>query len=310
MPEDDTGTEQTQEEIAQDDVSGETSDTTTESVEDDDTVATVEGFETSPVTDAEEETSDDVEDDTDQQTSTSPSGQDEQKTEEPTAEFYKNELAQRNAHVQNLNIALSQERAKAKDAKAEEENPLTETQLRELYTTHKDDPDTMFNIMQYQIKRGAKEAGEETLNAAEVSRKQAVANQYISKNWGALNDPASPLRQQVDQMKQIADLGDHHMGDMAGLGLLILDKLPELHKRTFDLGKQEGLSGKAEGKRKAGVKQSTTAPSGKKASAKATSGLSGNALQTAKQMGLSKGQMATYAKLIKGKKTDQIMEAS
>ena len=250
MPDEDAGTEQAQEETVQE-TTGETSNDVAEVITDDQEVdyteATVEGFD-SPVVETVDREVEDVEDTVKKEISDTPADQEEApKVEGPTAEFLQNELNQRNAHIQNLNIALSQERAKAKESKEEVENPLTEAQLRQLMKEHVNDPDTLYNIIDYQIKQGMKSTQEATINATEVNRKKQVTSQYINQYFPQLNNPASPMRQNVDQIKQAADLGDHHMGDLAGLGLVFLNNLPQFSQLLWESGKQEGLKGKAEG---------------------------------------------------------------
>ena len=256
------------------------------------------------------ETPEPVEDTTEKKSKeTTPTSQDEKKTEEPTADYYKSKIGELEGHIRNLNIALSQERSEKKELKAADEEPLTESQLRQLYREHKDDPDTLFNIMQYQIKQGAKKAGEESVNAADMSRKRAAVDQYLGTYWPAMNDPTSKLRQTVDNAKRALNLEDHPIGDMAGLGLAVLDGLPTLQKTWYEQGKEDGLKDKSEEKRKESVKQSKAAPSGKKSGPKTSKQLTGQALETARQMGLSKNQMKIYSSFL-GKDNDEMMEAS
>lgn len=297
MPEEDTGIDQAQEEIDQD--AGETQD---------EEVAITEGF---PGSDTEEETSGDVEDDTGKASEKTPAGEEGTKKakEDPTVEYLNNEIAELRKHNTDLNRAISQFRAQSKEAKAEEESPLTDAQLRQLYKEHKDDPDTLFNIVEYQIKQGAKKAGQETFDAAEMSKRKLAADNYITQNWPDLNNDASPLRHQVDQMKQAADLNNHPMGDVMGLALLILNNLPTLNDGVFEAGKQAGLGEKADGKRKKKIEDTKISPSGKGGGKKGEGNiLSGSALETAKQMDMNPAQKKIYARLI-GKKA-QIMEAS
>lgn len=314
MPDEETGAIEQAQDITAQETSGETSSDVAEVITDDPEVdyieATVEGFDSPVVATVDKEAEDDT-GDVKKQTPDTPADQEvTPKVEGPTTDYLQSELNQRNAHINNLNMALHQERAKAKEAKEEAENPLTEAQLRGLMKEHVDDPDTLYNIIDYQIKQGMKLTQQATIDATEVNQKKVAASRYINQQFPQLNNPGSNLRQNVDQIKQAADLGDHHMGDLAGLGLLFLNNVPSFSQQVFEAGKQEGLKGKAEGARKVGVKQATTAPAGKKAGKKSKSGLSGTALETAKQIGLSDSQMKLYGKFVGKKTQEQMMEAS
>lgn len=315
MPEEyEAGDDLTQEETDQA-VSGENPDDVAEDITNEDVFgsdeATVEGFD-APIAKGVDRPAQDVEDDTEKQSEEgqTPTGQEEKKDERPSVDYLKNEVNQLRGHIQNLNVALHQERQAKAQAKAEDENPLTEAQIRNIYKEHSGDPDTMFNVIQYQIQQAMKQSGQETLDTAAQQQKQQLANQYIASTFPQLNDPSNPMRHNVDAIKQSTGLTDHPLGDLAGLGMLFLNNLPQYSQMVYQAGQKASLTNKADESRKANVKGTKPAPSGKKTRAKRhSSGLTGQQLDTAKQMGLSDKQMKIYSKFLGRQTEDQIAEA-
>ncbi len=302
MPEDITGDDQAQEEIDSQDTGEKTEDVATVDEEGFGSAdAIVEGFEVS--SDAgEKEKAETVKDDTAKESAKStPSGQEEKKVEGPTADYLQGRVGQLESHIRDLNIALSQERSKAKELKAEEEGALTDSQILQIMRENKDDPDTQFNAIKYLIRKDTREHGKETLDMAEINRRKQSADSFmfqLSSKFPDVSDPMSPIRQKMDKLKQDMGFENHPMGDVATFALSIMDTLPVYSQKLYEEGKKAALNEKAEEARKASIRK--PAGPGKKTVVKDKSGLTSSQIETAKQLGIygDDGKMKNYARIV------------
>lgn len=210
-------------------------------------------------------------------------------------------LALRN-QVANLNKALHQERQSKKGEKrTDEEETLTPDQLRQLMKEHKDDPDTMFNIMSYMMEQGSKKASREAIAKEEQSKKKALHDAYIAKRWPSMQDPNSELHQATMVAKKNLGIEDHPLSDYLAAASIICDQLDNIKNAEYERGKQDGLKGKVEDTRKKDVKESSLTPSGKTQTTGKSGTLKGTYADTAKQLNMTKSQKEIYAQLLKKK---------
>lgn len=197
-----------------------------------------------------------------------------------------------------------QQQQKQEAPKQDEEEALTPDQLKSLMAEHKDDPATLYNIMEYIGKQSAKSASKETMNAQHVARLKQQVDGYVSQAFPELQDESSPARHKVNEIKNAFMLKDHPAGDYFAASAFIADNIETIKKQAYEQGRQDGVKGKAEGKRKENV--ADTAPvSSKKAPPKKSGNLSGAHAQTAKQMGLTPSQQKIYQTLVAKKDSTQ-----
>jgi hypothetical protein len=221
----------------------------------------------------------------------------------PKVEDYEKKIKDLESHVSNLNRAVHQYRQKEKETKKEEENPLTPEQLRAMFKEHKDDPETLFNIVAYMSEQSAKQAGKEALDVEEIKKMKTIHDDVVSKRWPDLEKEGSQLRTQTDKLKKAFRLETHPMSDYLVVSAMISDQLPQIQQAAYEKGKADALKGKAEENRKKDVKDGKLSPAKSGASDKPNKALlSGSYAEVAKQMGLTKSQQEIYAKLVNKKK--------
>jgi hypothetical protein len=269
--------------------------------------------------DAEEQDTDDMvsldlgegtEDDDESEESEASTDETDEKDKELTVEDYKKQLTdfekkaeKREAHIKDLNKALHQERKKSKETKTEDETPLTPTQLRELLKEHHDDPDMMFNIMDYMAKQAAKGVKVEAINETQVATTKKDVDSTLLEQFPDLAKDDSELRQDVETIKERFFIDKSHpLSDFLSIAAMSLINLPKALENAKDEGKREALGEKAEATRKKNVKETKLTPKGKvTGKASKLAGLSPDQAATATQIGLTGNQLKIYARLLKKK---------
>jgi hypothetical protein len=207
-------------------------------------------------------------------------------------------LAKKDEQIQNLNRGIHQIRQELKALKSgkkdDGESPLTEAQVLALYREHKDDPDTLFNLVKYQIEQGSKKAKDEAVDIAEVSRLQKEIDTELSAQFPDLHNEDSDLRRGVDDTKNKLKIADHPFSDLLAIGAMAYKDMPDLLKAEYE-------KGKAEAARKKKIKENDLGDGNKKPLKKTGGKLDANFSDIARKIGLSEAGKKTYANLL-GKK--------
>lgn len=212
----------------------------------------------------------------------------------------KQDHAKLQTHKTGLEKALHEARQEKKKAKIEEETEvLTDTQLLKILEDNPDDPEIQLRMLKHLAQQVAKGEVDKGVSAAEINRKQAQFTDFLEDKYPTLFEEGSDIRRDVETTKKDLGLVDHPFGDFFAVAVNVLTDLPELMDYAFNEGKDAGLKGKTEEKRKEGIEHSKLPSS--KGKAKGEEGLSDSALETAKQMELTPGQRKAYEKLV-GKK--------
>lgn len=218
---------------------------------------------------------------------------------------FEKQATKKDIQITNLNKAihgLRQENKKLKTSPADTdesgEAPLTKAQLTGLIEEHKDDPNTMLNIIEYVSKQAASKTKKDAVNEIEISQTKRQADEFMTQNFPDVQKEGTELKGIVDETRSKLFLDDHPLSDQLTLGALIMYDLENIKKASFEQGKEESLKGKAEDKRKKDVNDKKLTPSGKKGGdKKGESSLTSDQEDVAKRLGLSKRGRAMYAKL-------------
>ena len=180
----------------------------------------------------------------------------------------------------DLNIALHQNR---QGKKKEPQEKLTPDQVKELLSEHKDDPETLYNLVNYI----ASQSAQEQFTAKEINDLQSQSKKYVQERWPDIKDPGSDLSKAVENSVASLHLDSHPLKQYLGISSLIAEKLPEIQKIAYEQGVEDAAKGKAQPK-------NLTPSSGAKGKKKVRNSA------TAKQLGLTKSQRAVYEKLLGG----------
>lgn len=223
-------------------------------------------------------------------------------------------LEQSNANLQsqiaNLNAALHQERQAKKTDK--EEEPLTQSQLAELFKLHADDPVELMKLVQYTAAQAAKRGKEDTINAVQVAEQKKQADTMLVQKWPILKDPVEgpKVRANIEQAKRQLMIESHPYADYLSVAYMVHEKLPEMLKGEYERGKAEALSTVAETGRKQSVKE-TGLERGDKGGKVGDGGteFKQKHLDVIKILNMNPGQVKTYEKMMKAKGAKMI-EAS
>lgn len=205
----------------------------------------------------------------------------------------KGEVESMKRQIHDLNRALHEARSK----KTEEGEQLTDEQLKVLLKEHKDDPETLYNLINYIGSQAAKKTSQETVDAQRVSALKTKSEELIYSKFPVLKDQGSPYYQQAEKVKSDFNLKDHPAGAYLSAAVIVMNEIDQVKKAEYERGKKDGLKGLSEEKRKQVVKDTTLTPTSLP-SGKGSEGLSGSMKDTAKQMDLTPGQQKIYARLI------------
>lgn len=227
------------------------------------------------------------------------------KPEDDPVKELNDKITKQAEQIKNLNIALSEQRAKRKEEKGEKEPALTEPQLLALFREHKDDPDTLYNLTKYMVDQGSKKGKEEAVDAAEISRNQKEISNELLKQYPDLADDSSDIKQSVSKVKSNLRIADHPYADLLAISAMTYNSMPDLLKAEYEKGKAEGMKAKnTEEARKEGIKNGKlTGGNGDNKPKKPS--MSKNAMDIANRIGLSESGKKTYLKLL-AKKTEEI----
>lgn len=220
-----------------------------------------------------------------------------EKPTEPVESPLEGEIKELKQKVHDLNRALHKTRQEKPEQK--EEESLTPEQLKTLLNEHKDDPDTLYNIMNYIGKQAAKEGSKEIFDTQKTLDIRNKTQTFLHTRYPELKDPESQASKRVQEFCSQYNLGDHPAGEYFAASAIIADNIESLQKQWFEKGKAAGLGEKAEKNRKQTVKDATLLPGGKP-TVKKSSGLQGSLKTTASQMGLTASQAKIMAQLVNG----------
>ena len=184
-----------------------------------------------------------------------------------------------------------------KDAK-----PLSDAQLTKLLDDAETDGDSTvkLNVLKYMAQQIAKGEATKIVNTAEMGRKSDGFKKTLEDRFPDITDPTSDMRADINSAKEELGIVDHPYGDMFAVGFKLFQDMDDMIDASFEAGKEEGLKGVADEKRKKEIKAKSL-PSSTRSPYKKTHGLTASQLETATLMGLDKDQLPAYAKLV-GKK--------
>jgi len=272
----------------------------TQTVDDESEEDDVEGLETEEDADAVEEGEKEKEPAADKQ---------EKKVEkqQPNVSDLQGQIQSMQNHIKNLNIALSTERKKNKE-ETKTEDALTDEQLRQLFHEHKDDPDTIYNLMRYMVGEGSKKATKDAVSIEKINILKSKQDSYIAERFPDMLDESKPLKRLVEDHKKSWNLETHPLGDFLAIAGVVVDQIPVIQKQAYEAGKNDALKDKVETDRKKSVKEDKLLD-GKKSTKKGSPvELNENQMDVIKRLGLSKSGAATYAKIL-GKTKSKSVEA-
>jgi len=213
----------------------------------------------------------------------------------------------------NLNKALHEQRQKLKglkQSKAEEDEPLTDAQIEQIYEENKDDPKVLLRIIKHQAEQAAKKASGKAIVDSDTKSKVKEADNLLLTMYPKLSEEGSEIRTATDEIKSFYGIDENPFGDFFAMGVQVLNALPGIISSAEQRGEEKALNSKtitikADEKRKADIK--TTQSSRPSKTVVTTAGMSKTEIETAKQMNLSPGALRTYQKLV-GKKASNSVQ--
>ncbi len=196
-----------------------------------------------------------------------------------------------------LETALHKERQKKKADSAKPDDDLTDEQLAQIMRDNPDE-ETRLRVSRYIAQREAKKAKADAMTEVDTVRKQQLMASYLQKQYPALYEEGSEMRQEVEQAKAALGITNHPFADYFATGVKVMENLPTIMKEAYEKGKADALAGKADEKRKDRIKDESLADKGKSGGGKSgKEGLSGSEASTAKQMGFKGRQLEIYKQL-------------
>ncbi len=213
-----------------------------------------------------------------------------EKTKPPEGEELtkiKSDLDRATKKINDLNKALHEERQAKKGKKEDEAPALSKAEMKKLYDEYKDDPDTIFQLIDYMVNQAAKGASKEVIDKNKVAENKKETEAYLQKTFPDLYNEESEFRKAVDKTKAEMGFVDHPYGDFVGSAIQTMLNLPHLAKNFYDKGRSDALSGKAEKTRKEIIKESGLTPKGKGKAETQTGKLSDKHLAVADKLNLS-----------------------
>lgn len=203
-------------------------------------------------------------------------------------------ITQLETEKRNLNVALHQARQERKPKQEAPPETLTPDQIKQLLKEHGDDPEVMYNLVQYI----AGQSSREQTNVNELSQLKKQSDNYVYQRWPSMADESSELFQKTHETAKSLRVADHPLGDYLALATLICEELPNIQKQSYEEGRTSALKGKAEKTRKQTIKTNVLTPSGSGKEKETGGELPSEFLATAKQMGMSPSQRKVYATLV------------
>lgn len=207
--------------------------------------------------------------------------------------------------IANLNKALHQERQKAKQK--QEEPVLTDDQLKQLISEHKDDPETMLQINRYIAEQVAKKANKESVDAQQLTFVKSKVDAHVSQVFPELLNESHPARDYVDKIKGTFSLASHPFGDYLAASAWVADNIEVIKRNEYERGKTEALQGKAESNRQQGIRSGAPIPP-KSPPKRTSTHIPNEYKEVGERLGMTPDQLRIYAKL-RGKSKSAMMEA-
>jgi len=207
----------------------------------------------------------------------------------------------------NLQKALHEQRQKLKSIKAtpaDEDVPLTEAQLVQIYEENKDDPKTLLRIVKHQAEQAAKKASGKAVLDSDIKSKVKEADNLLLTMYPRLTEEGSEIRTATDEIKSFYNIDDNPFGDFFAMGVQVLNALPNIIASAEKRGEDKALNIKADDSRKKDIKTNQTTHT--KSTSPSNVGLSKTEQETAKQLNLSPGAFKTYQKLVGNKQSKNV----
>lgn len=225
-----------------------------------------------------------------------------------TPEELQAKIDQQHKTILNLNKGISKVRGQYNDLKKgkSEESPLTDAQIGQLFQEHKDDPETLYSLVNYMIKQGSQKAQDNAVEAAEISQRTKELNDGLVEAFPDLAKSDSELRVQVNETIDGLRLNDHPFKDFLAVSAMIHKDLEEIRKTAFEEGKKEALKENADKTRKKNATETNLTPPGKTGLKGSAGELPTNIKDVAKRLGLSKRGLEVYKNLVKKPKTMEV----
>jgi len=208
-------------------------------------------------------------------------------------------------HITDLNKALSAERKKSK---GKAPTQYSREQFKKILEESDGDPDTLLNVVQTMLTQEKQGMTEDVMSKVELSKAVSEADGMLNSRWPSLAEESSDIRIACNEQKEKFGLGEHPLGDLFGMSLLLMEGLPGLLKSEREKGRVESLGEGAEKKVKASVKANKVQTKGKGVASDATA--TKGELTVMKSLGIDpKGSAGkNYLKLRRGNKSVQTEE--
>lgn len=234
----------------------------------------------------------------------------EPKDKGPTVEDLQTQITKLTEHTRNLNKALHEERqGKKKQPDGDKgDKPLTRSQLVALMAEHRDDPETMYQIMEYVADQKAQSVTGRRSEEDRVRSLKQSSESFLYTSFPDLTEEGSAFRGQINKVKDSYGLKDHPLGDLFAVGIDAVNNLPQIIANAKELGRKEVLGETAEGVRKTTITNNKLIPRGSNSRA-GDAAPDASVLQVARQLGMNKRQMRIYQGLRSGNKKTMTVEA-
>jgi hypothetical protein len=156
--------------------------------------------------------------------------------------------------------------------------------------------------MEYMMNKTASEKKTEALNEVRVGQAKREMDAFLLERYPSLANDDSEMRVEVEQAKAKYGLTDHPYGDYFGVATRVMETLPDIIRQAYEKGKTDGMSHKADDKRREKISESDLTPSGKK-KGDTTGDLTPSQKETAKALGFKPGSTAYkhYVSLVSAK---------
>lgn len=235
-------------------------------------------------------------------------GDDDKKSDDDpdkAGEDLKAELAKRDEEIKtmNRNFYGLRKKFKAMEVKtADKDTKFTRDQLKQMLDENREDPDVVLNIIEHVAKQISGDEAKTHVDAAELSKMKKDLDGYLTASWPDAFVEGSKDHQDIQQAKDALHLNDHPLGDYLAGAATMLTQVPDMIDNAKKEARESAIT--VEDNRKKTIKQNSL-ESGKPKSVPGKP--PGNALEVAKQMGLSKSATKVYLQL-RNKKTTATVE--
>lgn len=222
-----------------------------------------------------------------------------EKKVDPKLSEFEQRLARLEKDKRDLQIALHKERQAKKAApKKEEDAELSDEQLEQILRENPGDEKVWLRVQNYIAQRAAKRQKVEAIQEVNTSAIKQKLDGLILSRYPDLTIEGSEMRNEVEQVKSALGLSNHPYGDFFAVGTRVLETLPQIIKDAYEKGRADGISGKADERRKDKIKGDELTPSGGKKKSGGDAELSKDQSEAAKQMNLTASQKRIYKSLV------------